>query len=429
MKLEELQTEQLQSVYREWMKDVETFKKKGLALDMTRGKPCAAQLNHISGLTTILSETDFSSASGLDCRNYGLVSGLPEAKALFANILGTSPRNIIVGGASSLQLMYDSISRALLFPEIDSEVSWIAEPNRKWLCPVPGYDRHFDVTRTLGFTLIPIPMTPNGPDMDMVESLVREDPTIKGIWCTPLYSNPDGIVYSEETCRRLAAMDTAARDFRIFWDNAYVVHHLYTDCRGSIPDILALCTEAGNPHRVYEFASTSKITFAGAGISCIATSSENVALAEKRIGMQTIGPDKMNQLRHVRYLQGENDIEHVMNRHADIIRPKFEKTLEILERDLAPAGVARWNKPLGGYFISLFVMPGTAKRTVALAKELGVAFTPAGATYPYGMDPEDENIRIAPTFPSMEDVEQAIEILCLCAKVSAAEKLLAESAN
>ena len=401
-------------------------KAKNLNLDMTRGKPCSQQLDHVTGILEALSADDYKAENGTDCRNYGILSGIPEAKALFAGVLGTTADRVIVGNGSSLNLMYDTVVRAILYGEVDSEKPWSQEPVKKWLCPVPGYDRHFGVTQSLGFELIPVPMTENGPDMEIVERFVAEDAAIKGMWCVPLYSNPDGIVYSAETCTRLAAMKTAAKDFRIYWDNAYVVHHLYEDKKGSIPDILALCEAAGNPNRVYEFASTSKVTLAGSGISCIAANPANAAHAEKNMSVQTIGPDKINELRHVRYFQGANSIENVMKRHADIIRPKFEMTVSILDKQLKSASFARWNNPMGGYFVSLFVYPGTAKRVVSMAKEIGVAFTPAGATYPCGFDPKDENIRIAPTFPAIGDVEQAVDVLCVCAKLAAVEKRLTE---
>lgn len=407
-------------------KRYEDCKNQKLNLDMTRGKPCNEQLDAVSDLMNILKKDDFKAENGMDCRNYGLPYGIPEAKALFADLLGTTSDHVIVGNASSLNIMYDVLVRAMLLGEVDSDRPWCTEPVRKWICPVPGYDRHFLVTETLGFELISVPIHEDGPDMDIIERLVSEDSTIKGMWGIPLYSNPDGYIYSESVCRRLASMKTAAKDFRILWDNAYVAHHLYEDKKGSIPDILRLCEEAGNPNRVYEFASTSKITYAGAGISCLAANAENRAYTEKNISIQTIGPDKMNQLRHVRYLRDKNGVSKVMKRHAEIIRPKFDAAESVLSEELGTWDIARWNKPLGGYFLSLFVYPGTAKKIVSLAKEAGVAFTPAGATYPYGKDPKDENIRIAPTFPAIEDVKKAVGVLCVCAKLAAIELVLEE---
>ena len=398
------------------------YKEKDLHLDMTRGKPCPEQLDAVSDLIAVLDTGDYRTAKGDDCRNYGLPLGIREARELFAGILHTTADRVIVGNGSSLTMMHDTLVRSVLFGEVDSKCPLSQETKRKWICPVPGYDRHFLVTETLGFTMIPVALTEDGPDMDTVEKLVAEDSAIKGMWCTPLYSNPDGFVYSPEVCERLASMKTAAADFRIFWDNAYVVHHLFEDRRESIPDILALCEKAGNPNRVYEFASTSKITFPGSGISCMAANPDNIAHTGKYLSVQTIGPDKMNELRHVRYLSEPGAVEKIMKKHAEIIRPKFEITMKILERELEPAGFARWHRPQGGYFISLFVYPGTAKEVVALAKEAGVALTPAGATYPYRADPRDENIRIAPTFPTIRDVEEAIGVLCVCAKIAMAQK-------
>lgn len=397
-----------------------------LSLDMTRGKPSAQQLDLGSELLSILDKKDVFAKDGSDCRNYGVPFGITEAREVFAEIIKTNVENVIIGNNSSLNLMFDTLMRSLVFGEIESSKPWQFVEGRKWLCPVPGYDRHFLVTETLGFQLIAVPLNEDGPDMDIVEQLVENDPLVLGMWCMPLYSNPDGFIYSEAVCQRLASMKTAAPDFRILWDNAYAVHHLYADKRGTLPDILSLCAEAGNPNRVYEFASTSKITYAGAGISCLAANDGNMKRTKKYLSVQSIGPDKINQLRHARYLPNMEAIEAVMSKQADIMRPKFEKTIEILLTELAPTGFARWNNPLGGYFVSLHVMQGTAKKVVALAKNAGVSLTPAGATYPYGNDPRDENIRISPSFPSIEDIEKAIHVLCVCAKLAAAEKLLEE---
>ncbi|MBO4495828.1 MAG: aminotransferase [Clostridiales bacterium] len=404
------------------------LKSRNLALDMTRGKPSPDQLSIANGMPGLLDADNLKAEDGSDCRNYGVPFGLKESRNLFGEILGIDPVLVTVGNNSSLQLMYDTLSRSLIFGEIESEKPWGQIPNRKWICPVPGYDRHFLVTETLGFELIAVPLNEDGPDMDMVEKLVAEDPSILGMWAMPLYSNPDGYIYSEEVCKRLVSMKTAAPDFRIFWDNAYVVHHLYDDVskQGTLPEILGLAREAGNPNRVYEFASTSKITFAGAGIACMAANEENTTRARKYLGVQSIGPNKIIQLMHAKYVPNLDAVKKVMSKQADLLRPKFEKVLSILKDEFEGSGIARWNSPLGGYFVSLYVLDGTAKETVRLAKECGVALTPAGATYPYGKDPSDSNIRIAPSFPKIEDIELAVTVLGVCAKLSAVRKLLEE---
>ncbi len=407
-------------------KEYEDHKGKKLSLDMTRGKPCSEQLDLSKDMLTVLGTGDVASKDGTDCRNYGLTAGIMESREIFADILGISAQQVVVGNNSSLALMHDALVRALLFGEIESDKPWSQETKRKWLCPVPGYDRHFLLTETLGFELIPVPMTSEGPDMDVVEALVAKDASIKGMWCVPLYSNPDGYIYSAAVCERLAAMKTAALDFRVFWDNAYVVHHLYQDKQGSIPEILSLAAKAGNPNRFYQFASTSKVTLAGAGISAISSNTDNVARIMKYLSVQTIGPDKINGLRHARFLKDREGLEILMQKHSDIIRPKFEKVLAILDTELSGTEAAWWNKPLGGYFVSLYVYPKTAKRVVTLAKEAGVALTPAGSTFPHGHDPKDENIRIAPTFPKIEDVEKAMYVLTTCVKLAAVEQLLLE---
>ncbi len=421
----EMSKEELLNEKAELEKRIEEYKAMNLSLNMTRGKPASNQLDLSNELYTNLSAGGFKSEDGSDTRNYGVPTGLPEVKQLFADVLKTSPDKIYVGNGSSLNLMFDSIMRAMVFGEHDSPKPWSQVEGRKWLCPVPGYDRHFKVTETCGFELIAVPLKEDGPDMDIVEELVK-DPLVLGMWNVPCYTNPDGYVYSEEVCRRLASMKTAAPDFRLYWDNAYCVHHLYNDeaQQGSIPDILGLCEEAGNPSRVYEFASTSKITFASAGISCIASNEENIKRAIKLMGVQTIGANKVNQLAHIRMLPNLDALKKHMSKHADIIRPKFELTLEILERELAGTEAATWHKPQGGYFISVFTVPGTAKAVVAKCNELGVAFTPAGATYPYGNDPDDSNIRVAPSFPSLEDINKAVEVFAVCVKLSAVEKFL-----
>ena len=421
----QMSKEELLAEKAELEKRVEGFKAMNLSLNMTRGKPAPDQLDMSNTMYDTLSKDGFISEDGSDTRNYGVATGLSEVKKLFADVLKTSPENIYVGNGSSLNLMFDSIMRAMVFGEHDSPKPWSQVEGRKWLCPVPGYDRHFKVTEQCGFELIAVPLKEDGPEMDIVEELVK-DPLVLGIWNVPCYTNPDGYVYSEEVCRRLASMKTAAPDFRIYWDNAYVVHHLYNEesKQGSLPDILSLCKEAGNPSRVYEFASTSKITFASAGISVIVANEENMKQAVKIMGIQTIGANKVNQLAHIRKLPNVEELKKHMSRHADILRPKFELTLDILEKEIAGTEAATWHKPLGGYFISVYTVPGTAKAVVAKCKELGVAFTPAGATYPYGIDPDDSNIRVAPSFPSLEDINKAVEVFAVCVKLSAVEKLL-----
>ncbi|MBR1796632.1 MAG: aminotransferase class I/II-fold pyridoxal phosphate-dependent enzyme [Clostridiales bacterium] len=421
----EMSKEELQAEREVLLKRVEEFRAMNLSLNMTRGKPAPDQLDMSNHMYDNLSDTGFKSEDGSDTRNYGVPTGLPEVKRLFADILRTSADHIYIGNGSSLNLMFDSIMRAMVFGEHDSPKPWSQVEGRKWLCPVPGYDRHFKVTETCGFELIPVPLKEDGPDMDIVEELVK-DPLVLGMWNVPCYTNPDGYVYSEEVCKRLASMKTAAPDFRLYWDNAYCVHHLYNDeaKQGRLPDILGLCEEAGNPSRVYEFASTSKITFASAGISCIACNEENYKRAVKLIGVQTIGANKVNQLAHIRLIPDIDALKAHMSKHADKIRPKFELTLDILDKELTGTGAATWHKPLGGYFISVFTVPGTAKDVVARCNELGVAFTPAGATYPYGNDPDDSNIRVAPSFPTLEDINKAVEVFSVCVKLSAVEKFL-----
>ena len=406
-------------------KKYEQYADMGLSLDMTRGKPSPEQLDLSNSMYTDLAKEGFKALDGTDTRNYSTPAGIKDTRELFAQILGTSADNIFLGNSSSLNQMFDSIMRATVFGEHDSDKPWGQVEGRKWLCPAPGYDRHFRVTQTLGFELVTVPMTSDGPDMDIVEELVKDEKVL-GIWCNPVYSNPDGFVYSEETCRRLASMKTGAKDFRIYWDNAYVIHHLTSNEaeQGRVPDILSLCEECGNPSRVYEFASSSKVTFAGAGISCFAANKENMDYAKKIMAVQTICNNKVNQLAHARFLPDLDAVKAHMEKHAAILRPKFGKTIEVLDSELKPAGIASWNNPKGGYFVSLFVMKGTADKVVKMCKEIGVALTPAGATYPYGKDPDDSNIRIAPSFPSVSDIDTAVNVLAVCAKIAAIDKLL-----
>jgi DNA-binding transcriptional MocR family regulator len=377
-----------------------------------------------------LSSSGFLSEKGQDVRNYGVPCGIDDVRKVFAEILGTDMENVFMGNSSSLNQMFDALMRSMVFGEIESEKPWYEVEGRKWLCPAPGYDRHFRVTETLGFELIAVPMTENGPDMDVVEELVK-DPKVLGIWCVPCYSNPDGIVYSEETCRRLASMKTAAPDFRIMWDNAYVVHHITENDseKGRIPDILSLCAKAGNPNRPYEFASSSKVTFAGGGISCFAANADNMARAKKYLSVQAICTNKVNQLAHARYLPNKEAVEQHMKKHAEILRPKFAAVQDTLNKELGDnKDLYHWTDPKGGYFVSFYAMPGTATKVVAMCKEAGVALTPAGASYPYGKDPSDSNIRLAPSFPEVGDIEKAVRILSICAKITAVDKLLEDPA-
>ena len=413
---------EIKSAYTQALAEFEGWKAKNLKLNMARGKLSKAQLDTVSDILTILTDSTECMVDGMDARNYGELGGLPCAKAYWAEVLGCQSNEVFVGGSASLTLMYDLIAKAYTHGLKDSPRPWCKEEHVKFLCPAPGYDRHFRITESFGFELITVPMTATGPDMDMVEELVK-DPAVKGIWCVPKYSNPEGIIYSDETIARFANLKPAAPDFTIMWDNAYCVHEFEGEF---VPfkDIITLCREAGNPNMVYEFASTSKITFPGAGISVMASSADNIKYMEKLLGVQMISYDKVNQLRHVKFLQNKEHTLEVMKRHAAIMAPKFAVVLEILEREIAPLDFAQWNKPKGGYFVSLNTMPGTAKRALALCKEAGVVMTDAGATYPYGIDPQDSNIRIAPSLPPVAELEQAMEVFCLCLKIAAFEKEL-----
>ncbi len=415
---QELLTEQ-ETIRREF----EDLKSRGLSLNMARGKPGKAQLDLVSDIFNVFQKAEDFVSDGIDCRNYGELSGLPAAKRLFADILGCRPEQVFVGGNASLQLMYDTIAKAYTHGLLHSPRPWCKEETIKWLCPAPGYDRHFKVTETFGCELITIPMTDEGPDMDAVEKAIA-DPAVKGMWNVPKYSNPDGVIYSEETVRRLASMKPAAPDFVLMWDNAYCIHEFEGDFV-EFPDILSECAKYGNADMPYEFASTSKITLPGAGVGCMATSEANLDYLSKLIGVQIISYDKVNQQRHVLYLHNKADTLALMRRHAAVLGPKFRAVTDALDREIAPLGIAQWRHPKGGYFVSLNAMPGTAKRTLELCREAGVTMTGAGATFPYGKDPQDSNIRIAPSLPPVEELEQAIAVLCTCLKLSALEKLLA----
>lgn len=401
----------------------EELKHENLKLDMSRGKPSKLQLDLVSDMLTALTDPADCITDGVDSRNYGDLAGLKCAREYWADVLGCKPSQTFVGGNASLSLMHDLIARAYTHGLKDSPRPWCREETVKFLCPAPGYDRHFRITESFGFELIAVPMTPDGPDMDMVETLVQ-DPTVKGIWCVPKYSNPQGYTYSEETVDRFANLKPAAPDFVIMWDNAYCVHEFEGEFE-PFRDIISLCAEAGRPNMVYEFASTSKITFPGAGISVMASSEENIVYQTKLISVQTISYDKINQLRHVRYLKDKAHTLELMKKHAEIMAPKFEMVLRILRAELTNKGIAHWHHPKGGYFVCVAAMPGTAKRTLELCKQAGVTLTEAGATYPYGVDPQDSMIRIAPSLPPIEELEKAMQVFCTCLKLAALEKLLA----
>ncbi|MBP5762746.1 MAG: aminotransferase class I/II-fold pyridoxal phosphate-dependent enzyme [Lachnospiraceae bacterium] len=422
----EMSKEELLTLKEELNKEYSEAKSKGLALNMARGKPSPAQLDlGMEFLNAVNSQSDMLSDGKIDTRNYGELDGIPEAKKLMADIMETKPENVIVCGNASLNIMYDTVSRAYTHG-ILGNTPWCRLDKVKFLCPAPGYDRHFAITEHFGIEMITVPMTPTGPDMDIVEEWVSKDETVKGIWVVPKYSNPQGYSCSDETVKRFAALKPAAKDFRIFWDNAYVVHHLYDEesRQDKLLDIISECEKAGNPDMVFEFCSTSKVSFAGAGISAVASSAANIADIKKSLTIQTIGYDKINQLRHVRYFKDINGVKEHMKKHAALLRPKFEACEKVLADELGGTGIAEWTTPNGGYFISLDVMAGCAKRVVALCKEAGVTLTGAGATYPYKNDPKDSNIRIAPSYPSPEEMSQATDLLVLCVKLAAVEKLL-----
>lgn len=418
--------EQLSAEKQKLEKEYDAYKAKGLKLDMSRGKPAPEQLNLSLDMLLHCLDGNYKSSNGIDCRNYGVLDGIPEAKALFTEMLGVNNDEIIVGGNSSLQLMYDTLIRAMQLGVLGSDKPWCKYESVKFICPAPGYDRHFAICEALGIEMIPVAYKEDGPDMDEVERLAASDESIKGIWCVPMYSNPTGITYSDEVVKRFAALKPAAKDFRIFWDNAYCVHHLSDADRDHLLNIIDECKKAGNPDLVLEFTSTSKISFPGGGLAVIAASKANIDFIKSQMTYQTIGFDKLNQLRHAKYFKDFNGIQEHMRHHAAIIQPKFNVVLYALDKEIAPLGIGSWKKPKGGYFISFNSLDGCAKRIVSLAKEAGVVMTGAGATYPYGKDPHDSNIRIAPTFPSVEELSTAMEIFCVCVKLASVEKLLAE---
>ncbi len=423
MRLSAMTVEELQKMQAELQQQYEDYKKLGLSLNMSRGKPSKAQLDLSLPMLDI---KEITAEDGTDARNYGVLDGLPEAKRFMAEFMSVPEENLIVFGNSSLNIMYDTVMRAYVFGVLPEATPWKDQGKLKFLCPAPGYDRHFGVTEAFGFELITVPMTPAGPDMDIVEKLVKDDPQIKGIWCVPKYSNPEGYVYSDETVRRMAAMPTAADDFRVFWDNAYCVHYLDLDDQAEIPNFLAECAKAGHPERPYIFGSTSKITFPGAGLAAFAAGDETIKYVKKLMASQTIGHDKLNQLRHVKFFGDRAGLMRHMAKHADILRPKFQMVAETLERELGGLGCADWTTPKGGYFMSFNTLPGLAKKVVAMCKAAGVELTGAGATYPYGKDPDDKNIRLAPSMPPVEDLKIAAELFCLCVKLASVEKLLEE---
>lgn len=422
-KITELSRSELLSLEASLEKAYQDYKSQGLSLDMSRGKPASSQLDLSNDL--LKKPESFTSVSGIDVRNYGVLDGIPECKALFSELLDIAPENMIIGGNSSLNLMYDQMARLCMFGT-HGEKPWKAyefEGNPvKFLCPAPGYDRHFKVCEALGIQMITVPLKEDGPDMDVVEALAAKDPMIKGIWCVPLHSNPEGICYSDRVVDRLASMKTAAEDFRIFWDNAYGIHHIYEDVK--LKDMLKACKENGNEDRVYYFFSTSKITFPGSGVALMASGAGNIKEIKAQMGAQTIGYDKINQLRHVQYFKNADGVRRQMAALADQLKPKFDMVLSKFDENLTGTGLATWTKPLGGYFVSLHTLPGCAKETVRLAKEAGVKLTGAGATYPYGKDPEDSNIRIAPSYPTLEELSSAMDILCVCIKLAGVKSLL-----
>ena len=422
----EMTKAELQALKKELSAKYREYQGKDLKLDMSRGKPSIDQLDLSMGMLDVLtSDMDLTCEDGTDCRNYGVLDGISEAKELLADMMEVAPDHIIIYGNSSLNVMYDTVSRSMTHG-VMGNTPWCKLDKVKFLCPVPGYDRHFAITEYFGIEMINVPMTSTGPDMDMVEELVASDDSIKGIWCVPKYSNPQGISYSDQTVRRFARLKPAAPDFRLYWDNAYTIHHLYDMDQDHLIEILAECKRAGNPDMVYKFASTSKISFPGSGIAAIAASQNNLVDIKKQLRIQTIGHDKVNQLRHVRFFGDIHGMVEHMRKHADILRPKFEAVLETLDRELEGLGIGTWTTPKGGYFIAFDSLDGCAKAIVAKCKKAGLVMTGAGATYPYGKDPHDSNIRIAPSYPPLNDLKQAMELFALCVKLVSVEKLLSE---
>ena len=423
MKYSDLSKEEIQEELKKLRAEYAEMASHGYKLNMARGVLSKAQLELTQDMLTALVTPDqCCTESGTDCRNYGLLDGIPEAKRLMADILGIQPHKVIVGGNSSLNLMYDAVARNLLFGTEDVKEPWAKQGKIKFICPVPGYDRHFAICEALGIEMINVDLLDDGPDMDAVEKLVSSDPQIKGMWCVPKYSNPTGTVYSDKVIRRIASLKPAAKDFRVFWDNAYVVHSLYGEPAKQL-EILAEAEKQGNPNMIYEFASTSKISFPGSGVAVIASSPENIEEIKHRMGVQTIGHDKLNQMRHVRYFKNMDGIREHMKEHAAIIAPKFKLVTDTLKRELDGLDIARWTEPEGGYFVSLDIYIGSASRVYILMSELGVTLTPAGATFPYHLDPNDRNLRIAPTFPPIDELKIACDALCLCVRIAALERL------
>lgn len=416
--------QELEKEYSSLEKLFEETKGKKLSLNMARGKPGKEQLDLSLGLLDVInSKSDFIGEDGMDCRNYGVLKGIDECRKLFGEMLGVDYQNVMVGGSSSLNMMFDTISCMMTKPIVDGCKPWYEVKNRKFLCPVPGYDRHFGITEYYGFEMIPVPMTSNGPDMDIVEKLVESDDTIKGIWCVPKYSNPQGITYSDETVRRFAALKPAAKDFRIMWDNAYCIHDL-SDTPDTLLNIYDECVKAGSEDMPIIFCSTSKITFPGAGVAAMAASNANMNVFTERYNYEIISYDKLNMLRHIRFFKNYDGMLKHMQLHKKVLKPKFEIVVNTLEKELKPCNIGDWTKPNGGYFVSVDVLPGTAKRVVALCKEAGVILTGAGATYPLGKDPDDKNIRIAPSFPPNDELQTAMDVFCVCTRLAACEKLL-----
>lgn len=423
----DLSKEELLTLQKQLNKEYEEAKAKELKLDMSRGKPAASQLDMEMDFMNVLNaDSILKTEAGVDCRNYGIMDGIPEARKLIGDVLGVSADNVIVFGNASLNIMYDTVARSEIFG-VMGETPWCKLDKVKFLCPVPGYDRHFAITEQFGIEMINVPMTEDGPDMDMVEELVNTDPAVKGIWCVPKYSNPQGYTYSDETVKRFAALKPAAKDFRIYWDNAYAIHDLYEEKKDTLLDIISECEKAGNPDMVYEFCSTSKVTFPGSGIAALAASKANLDFIKKFMTIQTIGYDKVNQLRHVRYFKDAEGMKAHMMKHAAIMRPKFEAVFHVLESELNGLGIGSWTEPKGGYFISFDALEGCAKKIVEKCKEAGVVLTGAGATYPYKKDPKDSNIRLAPSFPTPEELAMATDLFVLCVKIVSVEKLLKEA--